>query len=84
MQKLNRHIITITGDLASGKSKVTTLLANELGYEIYRNGDYVRKLAKEKGMDITQFNEYVKQHPEIDNVYKIYIINCVQNLKVAE
>ena len=67
MQKLNRHIITITGDLASGKSKVTTLLANELGYEIYRNGDYVRKLAKEKGMDITQFNEYVKQHPEIDN-----------------
>ena len=34
MQKLNRHIITITGDLASGKSKVTTLLANELGYEI--------------------------------------------------
>lgn len=67
MQKLNRHIITITGDLASGKSKVTTLLANELGYEIYRNGNYVRKLAKEKGMDITQFNEYVKQHPEIDN-----------------
>lgn len=62
----NEHIITIAGDLASGKSTVTTMLSEELGYEIYRNGAYARKIAKEKGLDITQYNEYVKEHPEID------------------
>lgn len=61
-----RNIITITGDLASGKGTVTNLLKEELGYEIYRNGEYFRKLAKEKGMSVTEFNEYVKAYPEID------------------
>ena len=37
-----------------------------LNYTVYRNGDYFRKLAKESGMDVTKFNEYVKDHPEID------------------
>ena len=37
-----------------------------LNYTVYRNGDYFRKLAKESGMDVTTFNEYVKSHPEID------------------
>lgn len=64
MNKCN--IITIAGDLASGKGTVTNLLSKELGYEIYRNGEYFRKLAKEKGMSVTEFNEYVKSYPEID------------------
>ncbi|MDD3304360.1 MAG: AAA family ATPase [Clostridia bacterium] len=64
--KKNRHIITIAGDLASGKGTVSTLLKEDLGYIIYRNGDYVRNLAKEKGMDITNFNIYLTTHPEID------------------
>lgn len=63
---MKKNIITIAGDLASGKSRVTDILKNELNYEIYRNGEYVRKLAKEKGLDITSFNEYLKDHPEID------------------
>lgn len=63
---MRRHIITIAGDLASGKSRITDLLQKSLNYEIYRNGEYVRKLAKEKGLDITSFNEYLKDHPEID------------------
>ena len=61
-----RNIITISGDLASGKGTVSVLISEELGYEVYRNGNYFRKLAKEKGMDVTTFNIYVKQHPEID------------------
>lgn len=63
---MKKHIITIAGDLASGKSRITDLLQKSLNYEIYRNGEYVRKLAKEKGLDITSFNEYLKGHPEID------------------
>lgn len=63
---MKRHIITIAGDLASGKSRITDLLQKNLNYEIYRNGEYVRKLAKEKNLDITSFNEYLNNHPEID------------------
>ena len=61
-----KNIISISGDLASGKGTITNILSEDLKYNIYRNGDYVRKLAKEKGMDITEFNVYVKDHPEID------------------
>lgn len=61
-----RHIITIAGDLASGKGTVTELLKKDLGYEIYRNGTYVRNLAKEQGLDINNFQEYLNAHPEID------------------
>lgn len=63
---MKKHIITIAGDLASGKSRITDILQQKLGYEIYRNGEYARKLAKEKGLDITSFNEYLSSHPEID------------------
>lgn len=61
-----RKIISIAGDLSSGKTTVTRLMKESLGYEIYRNGEYFRKLAAEKGMSVTEFNEYVKEHPEID------------------
>lgn len=67
IEQSKKNIITITGDLASGKSTVTTMLAEELGYKIYRNGEYARQYAKDHGMDITQFNIFVKDHPEIDN-----------------
>ena len=63
---MKKSIITIAEDLASGKSRVTDKLKNDLNFEIYRNGEYVRKLAKEKGLDITSFNAYLKEHPEID------------------
>ncbi len=61
-----KKIISIAGDLSSGKTTVTKLMQDTLGYEIYRNGEYFRKLAFEKGMSVTEFNEYVKGHPEID------------------
>lgn len=61
-----RNIIALSGELASGKGTVSKLLAKELDYTIYRNGEYARKLAKEKGLDITSFNSYLAEHPEID------------------
>lgn len=61
-----KHIISLGGELASGKGAVSRVLMERLNYEVYRNGDYFRKLAKEKGMDVTSFNIYVKDHPEID------------------
>ena len=61
-----RDIISITGDLASGQSTVSKMLAENLNYYLYRNGAYARKLAVEHGMSITEFCEYLVDHPEID------------------
>ena len=61
-----KHIISLTGDLASGKGETSKLLIEKLEYGIYRNGQYFRKLAKEMNMNVTEFNIYVESHPEID------------------
>lgn len=63
---MNIHIISITGDIASGKGTITNLLQKELGYNVYKNGEYVRKLATQMGMSIVEFQEYLNQHEEID------------------
>lgn len=61
-----KHIITITGDHASGQGTLSNRLQEKLGYEIYRNGQYVRKLASEKGMTISEFQVYLNEHPDLD------------------
>ncbi len=63
---MNIHIITMTGDIASGKGTVASLLKQELGYEIYKNGEYVRKLAKEMNMSIVEFQKVLNANEEID------------------
>lgn len=61
-----KHIISLGGELASGKGTTSRVLMKRLNYGIYRNGDYFRKLAKNMNMDVTTFNIYVENHPEID------------------
>lgn len=61
-----KHIISLGGELASGKGTVSKILMERLNFGVYRNGDYFRKLAKDMGMDVTSFNVYVELHPEID------------------
>lgn len=61
-----KQIISLAGELASGKGAISNVLIEKLNYGIYRNGEYFRKLAKEHNMDVTTFNEYVEDHPEID------------------
>lgn len=61
-----KNIISLSGELASGKGTVSKILMERLNYGIYRNGDYCRKLAQDMKMDITTFNIYLKEHPEID------------------
>ena len=63
---MKKEIISLTGELASGKGAVSKVLIEKLGFGIYRNGEYFRKLAKEKNMSVTEFNVYVENHPEID------------------
>lgn len=63
---IKKEIISLAGELASGKGTVSKILMEKLNYGVYRNGEYFRKLAKEKNMSVTEFNEYVEKHPEID------------------
>ena len=63
---MKKHIITIAGKHASGQGTLSNSLKEKLGYEIYRNGQYVRKLAKEMNMDIVQFQKYLDSHEELD------------------
>ncbi len=72
---MKKHIISITGDLASGKTTVTNMLAKELDYIIYKNGEYFRKLAIEHNMSVTEFNKYVESHPEIDRSIELSATN---------
>lgn len=61
-----KNIIALSGDLASGKGAVSEILIEKLGYDIYRNGEYFRSLAKKHNMDLQEFGEFVEKHPEID------------------
>ena len=61
-----KDVIAISGDLASGQTTIAKLLAEDLKFDLYKNGAYFRKLAIEKNMSVTEFGEYVENHPEID------------------
>ena len=60
--------ITIAGLGGTGTSTVAKLLAKELGYEVMSGGDIFRQMAKEKGMTIYEFDEYVKANPHFDKI----------------
>jgi len=62
----NIHIITLAGDIASGKGAVSHIMQTKLNYQIYKNGEYFRELARQHNMSIKDFNIYVESHKEID------------------
>lgn len=59
--------ITITGDLASGKSSVAKMIAEKLPAKYFSTGQLQRKMADEMGMTTLELNQYSETHPEIDN-----------------
>ena len=59
-------IITITGDLGSGKSTVSGLLQKHLKYDYIYTGKIMRELADKYNMTTIELNKYAETHPEID------------------
>ncbi len=51
-----KSLITITGDIGSGKSSTVRELASRLEYETFSAGDTWRALAKEREMNIKEIN----------------------------
>ena len=74
------NIITISGDPVSGKSSIRKALKmyfEEQGKKVilYSTGDIFRSLAREKGMTVTEFNEFLQKNntdvdASIDNAVK--------------
>ncbi|MDR2475540.1 MAG: cytidylate kinase family protein [Bacteroidales bacterium] len=59
-------IISLTGDLGSGKSTVSAILCAKLPYSYIYTGAIQRQIAERHGMTTTELNKYAETHPEID------------------
>ena len=59
-------IITISGMLGSGKSTIAKALAKRLGFQHKSAGDFMREMAKERGVDLMILTEEAKHSDAID------------------
>ena len=59
--------ITIGWVSGTGTSTIAKMLAEELSLNKYSGGDMQRMNAADKDMTIEQYDNYLKQHPELDN-----------------
>ena len=60
------NIISLAGDLGSGKSTVSAILCKTLDYQYIYTGQIQRKIAERYGMTTTELNHYAETHPKID------------------
>lgn len=59
-------IISLSGQLGSGKSTIGKMLASKLGYTFYSTGSVQRKIASERGMTTLELNQLSMTDPSID------------------
>jgi len=59
-------IITIGGPPGSGKSTIAKRTADRLGYDHYSSGDFMREMAKRRGLTLEELSKKAETNPEID------------------
>jgi CMP/dCMP kinase len=59
-------IISISGNLGSGKSTVGKNLAKKLKFKHYSTGDFWRELAAKRGLDVYEYNKLAETDKTID------------------
>ena len=59
-------LLTISGEIGSGKSTIARLASTKLGYSYVSGGDIFRDLAKEKGMTVDEFGALAEKEENID------------------
>lgn len=63
---MKKHIITIAGNNGGGKSTAATKVAKLLGYTHKSTGDFMRAMAKERGISLEELGEIAENDPRID------------------
>lgn len=58
--------ITISGHPGSGKSTVARLVAEKLNYRHYSVGDFMRKIARKRGLTLSQLSQRAEKDRKID------------------
>ena len=66
-------IITLSGTAGSGKTTFATEFSKRFGWEHFYAGGLRRKLAKEKGMTIEEYNKLGETDPSTDTEVDKYI-----------
>ncbi|MBI5590788.1 MAG: cytidylate kinase family protein [Deltaproteobacteria bacterium] len=61
------NIITITGDLGSGKTTIASRLAEYLHIDFVSTGIIQRDIASKYGMNTLELNKYAENNPKIDD-----------------
>ena len=59
-------IITISGDLGSGKSTVANAIAEKFKLKHYSAGDFMREMAEEKGITLLELSKLAEKNPAVD------------------
>jgi predicted cytidylate kinase len=71
--------IVLSGNAGSGKTTVGKLLAERLNIEFLSVGQICREKALAQGMDINQFQEYLRSDEEFDKAMDGYIAEYTQS-----
>ena len=74
-------LITVAGQIGSGKTAVCREISGRTGWEIISAGGILRRMAIEKNMTVLEFNEYLKLHPEIDREVDQYLASFATSQK---
>ena len=61
-----KHIITIAGKLGSGKSSTAKMVAEILNYKHYSTGDFMRSIANERGIPLSELSKIAETDSSID------------------
>ncbi|MCX6754740.1 MAG: cytidylate kinase family protein [Candidatus Nomurabacteria bacterium] len=61
-----KHIITIAGKLGSGKSSTAKNISEILNYKHYSTGDFMRSIANERGITLSELSKIAEADNSID------------------
>jgi cytidylate kinase len=77
---MKKEIITIAGVPGSGKSSTADGVAKALGYTRFSSGDFMRKIALDRGISINELSAQAETDPSID----VSIDDAVRNTGSGE
>jgi cytidylate kinase len=63
---MKKEIITIAGVPGSGKSSTADNVAKILGYKRFSSGDFMRRIATERGISINELNTHAETDTSVD------------------